>query len=428
MNSPVTFSNQSRQTLTDWLAYIEQTHPIDHIELGLQRVLTVAERGDLQQLPGIKILIGGTNGKGSSARCLEQMLLQQGLSVGVYTSPHLLRFNERLRINQQDVSDSEWIAGLQLVDTLRADVALTYFEFTTLAAFAILKQRQVDVCLIEVGLGGRLDATNIITPDASILTTIDLDHQDWLGDDRATIGREKAGIFRQDAVTIVGDFDPPETVLAIAKQLNGQLWLQQQDFHFQLSNKDHTWQWTCGELVLSDLPIPQLPLQNISTCLACLRALDKLPSPDVIRAVLTSLTLPGRMQWLQRAPAVVVDVAHNPQSAAYLAEQLQRLQGQYRKVHAIVGMLKDKDQRQSLASLAQYIAQWHCVSLPGPRGAVASHLAAQLPLTASVHCYDNVVEAWQSLKLGLQSDELVIVFGSFVTVSQFLNMWQQENV
>ncbi len=205
MNSPVSVNSPSCQTLADWLAYIEASHPIDKIELGLERVLTVAERGQLQHLPGIKILIGGTNGKGSSARALEQLLLAQGYRVGVYTSPHLLHFNERLRINDVDASDELWVQGLSEVEALRAEVPLTYFEFTTLAAFAILKQQQVDICLIEVGLGGRLDATNIISPDASILTTVDLDHQDFLGNDRESIGREKAGIFRANGGDCAGE-------------------------------------------------------------------------------------------------------------------------------------------------------------------------------------------------------------------------------
>jgi dihydrofolate synthase/folylpolyglutamate synthase len=428
MNSPLSVNSPSRQTLADWLAYIESSHPIDKIELGLERVLTVAARGQLQQLPGIKILIGGTNGKGSSARCLEQLLLAQGYRVGVYTSPHLLHFNERLRIDDQDVSDELWVQGLSQVEALRAEVPLTYFEFTTLAAFAVLKQQQVDVCLIEVGLGGRLDATNIISPDASILTTVDLDHQDFLGNDRESIGREKAGIFRANAVTVIGDPIPPLSVLQHAATLNCQLWRQQQDFSYQLSAQGDRWQWRCGDWQLTDLPVPQLPLQNMASCFTCLAALGLLPSADIVAKVLKNLTLAGRMQWLQTAPALIVDVAHNPQSAAYLASQLQTLAPRYQKVHALVGMLKDKDLKQSLASVAPWIAQWHCVTLPPPRGAEALQLAAQLPEGTVLQCYDDLSTAWQQLKPQLHPDDLVLVFGSFVTVSQFLTLWQQENL
>ncbi len=428
MNSPVSVNSLSRQTLADWLAYIEASHPIDKIELGLERVLRVAERGQLQQLPGIKILIGGTNGKGSSARCLEQLLLAQGYRVGVYSSPHLLRFNERLRINDQDVSDELWVQGLSQVEALRADVALTYFEFTTLAAFAILKQQQVDICLIEVGLGGQLDATNIISPDASMLTTVDLDHQDFLGNDRESIGREKAGIFRANAVTVIGDPNPPLSVIGQAELLHCRTWRQQHDFSYRLSDCGTLWHWHCAELQLSDLPVPQLPLQNMASCLTCLAALALLPSADIVAKVLKNLTLAGRMQWLQSAPAVMIDVAHNPQSAAYLASQLAGLRPRYRQVHALVGMLKDKDVSQSLRSLAPWVQQWHCVTLPPPRGAAAAQLAAQLPAGSSVQCYDALTSAWQQLQPQLHSDDLVLVFGSFVTVSQFLALWQQEKL
>lgn len=428
MNSPVSVNSPSRQTLADWLAYIEASHPIDKIELGLERVLTVAGRGQLQQLPGIKILIGGTNGKGSSARALEQLLLAQGYRVGVYTSPHLLRFNERLRINDADASDELWVQGLSKVEALRVEVPLTYFEFTTLAAFAILKQQQVDICLIEVGLGGRLDATNIISPDASILTTVDLDHQDFLGNDRESIGREKAGIFRANAVTVIGEPNPPLSVLAQTDLLQCRTWRQQHDFGYQLSDCGTLWHWHCDQLQLSDLPVPQLPLQNIATCLTCLAALALLPSADIVAKVLKNLTLAGRMQWLQTKPAVIVDVAHNPQSAAYLASQLGVLSSRYRQVHALVGMLKDKDVRQSLQSVAPWVQHWHCVTLPGPRGAAAEQLAAQLPTDSRVQCYDRLASAWQQLKPQLHPDDLVLVFGSFVTVSQFLTLWQQEKL
>lgn len=428
MNSPVSVNRPSRQTLADWLAYIEASHPIDKIELGLERVLRVAERGQLQHLPGIKILIGGTNGKGSSARCLEQLLLAQGYRVGVYSSPHLLRFNERLRINDQDVSDELWVQGLSRVEALRAEIALTYFEFTTLAAFAILQQQQVDICLIEVGLGGRLDATNIISPDASILTTVDLDHQDFLGNDRESIGREKAGIFRANAVTVIGDPNPPQSVLEQTALLHCRTWRQQQDFSYQLSDCGSFWQWRCADWQLSYLPVPQLPLQNMASCLTCLAALSLLPSADIVAKVLKNLTLAGRMQWLQTAPAVMVDVAHNPQSAGYLASQLAGLRPRYRQVHALVGMLKDKDVSQSLCSLAPWVQQWHCVTLPPPRGAAAEQLAAQLPVGSNVRCYDGLASVWQQLQPQLHSDDLVLVFGSFVTVSQFLALWQQEKL
>ncbi|RVU40539.1 bifunctional tetrahydrofolate synthase/dihydrofolate synthase [Rheinheimera riviphila] len=428
MNSSALTTSQSCQTLTDWLAFIEQSRPIDQIELGLTRVQTVAARGALQQLPGIKILLAGTNGKGSSARCLEQLLLAQGYSVGVYTSPHLLQFNERLRLNGVDAADALWVAGLREVDQLRAEVPLTYFEFTTLAAFAMLKQQQPDVCIIEVGLGGRLDATNIIEPDACVITTIDLDHQDWLGNDRESIGREKAGIFRQERLAIVGDLDVPQSILAEAVRLSVPLRLVNRDYQYQLAEDGLSWQWQGKSTRLTDLPLVKLPLQNIATCLACLEALQLLPPPAKIATVLAELTLAGRMQWLQQQPAILLDVAHNPQSAAYLASQLALLAPRYQRIHVLVGMLKDKDMRQSLADFAGLVSTWHCAGLPPPRGATGELLAAQLPDGANVVCYPDVATAWATLSTDLHDTDLVLIFGSFVTVSQFLAHWQQGNV
>lgn len=428
MNSQAVSPSQSCQSLADWLSFIEQSHPIDRIELGLERVLQVAERGQLQQLPGIKILLGGTNGKGSSARCLEQLLLAQGYSVGVYTSPHLLKFNERLRINNLDVSDELWAEALAQVNALRQDTALTYFEFTTLAAFALLKRQQVDVCIIEVGLGGRLDATNIIEPDLSILTTIDLDHQDWLGESREQIGREKAGIFRTGKPAVVGDLAVPQSVLAQADALSVQLRLVNRDYHYQVSADGRYWSFQSNTHQLHQLPVPSLPVQNMATCLAGLAALSLLPPAEMIVNVLKGLTLAGRMQWLQQSPAVLLDVAHNPQSAAYLAGQLALLAPNYRRVHALVGMLKDKDMRQSLADFVPLVQQWHLVSLPGPRGATAEQLCQQLPATVVSHCYENMQKAWLMLAPELAADDLVLVFGSFVTVSLFMTLWPQGNV
>lgn len=428
MNTSALTTSQSCQSLTDWLAFIEQSHPIEKIELGLARVETVASRGDLQRLPGIKILLAGTNGKGSSARCLEQLLLAQGYSVGVYTSPHLLRFNERLRLNGLDAADDLWVAGLREVEKQRQDVPLTYFEFTTLAAFAILRQQQPDICIIEVGLGGRLDATNIITPDVSVITTIDLDHQDWLGDDRESIGREKAGIFRAGRPVVVGDLAVPQSILAEAERLAVQLRLVHRDYQYQLADDGLSWQWQSKDTILDALPLTKLPMQNIATCLACLETLQLLPPPDKIATVLSELTLAGRMQWLQQQPAVLLDVAHNPQSAGYLAAQLAQIAPRYQRIHVLVGMLKDKDMRESLASFAGYVTDWHCVTLPPPRGASAELLATQIPAAAAVICYPDVATAWSRLRPELHENDLVLIFGSFVTVSQFLAHWQQGNV
>lgn len=421
-------NSQSCQTLADWLYYIEQSHPIDKIELGLERVQRVAARGDLAALPGKVILIAGTNGKGTTARTLEQLLLAQGHSVGVYSSPHLLHFNERLRVNNQDVADQDWLAAFALVEQLRQDTPLTYFEFTTLVAFAILRQMQPEYCLIEVGLGGRLDATNIIEPDISVVTTIDLDHQDWLGADRESIAKEKAGVFRAAKVAVSGELAPPRSLAAVAQQKGSTLLQLGQQFNYQLAGE--TWHWQGVSQQYQDLTLPLVPVQNVATSLAVLEQLHKLPSLALLQDCLTQLKLPGRMQLLQQAPAIMVDVAHNPQSAAYLASQLLRLKPGYSKSIALVGMLKDKDIVQSLAPLQTCIDEWHLVSLPGTRGADSGLLEQSLAKidTSSAQAaqqYATIQEAFPAIVQTLKADELLVIFGSFVTVSAVLALQQE---
>jgi dihydrofolate synthase/folylpolyglutamate synthase len=413
INLPI--SSQSCQTLDDWLCYIEQSHPQHQIELGLDRVLQVARRADLQQLPGQVVLIAGTNGKGTTARCMEQLLLDAGHSVAVYSSPHLVHFRERLRINQQDVVDEKWVEAFAFVEQLRETTELTYFEFTTLAAFYLIKALQPELALIEVGLGGRLDATNIIQPDLSVLTTIDLDHQDWLGNDREAIGREKAGIFRSNQVAVVAELNVPDSVFAVAKEKNSPLLCAGHDYSWQLA--EQSWQCRLGTDVLSELPFVHLPLQNCATALMALRQLQLLPAADVIRQSLAQVQLPGRMQWLQHQPAILLDVAHNLQSIAYLAQQLALVKPRYGQIHAVCGMLQDKIKPDALASLEPLVDHWHLVSLPAPRGATAQQLQTVVPEGKQNSMHDDVLSGYRHAQLALADDDLLLVFGSFVTVS-----------
>lgn len=420
-------TSQSCRTLADWLCYIEQSHPIEKIELGLQRVSDVARRGNLAALPGKVVLIAGTNGKGTTARTLEQLLLVQGYRVGVYSSPHLLRFNERLRINGQDVADNAWLAAFQLVEQLRQDIPLTYFEFTTLVAFAILRAEQPDFCLIEVGLGGRLDATNIVEPDISVVTTVDLDHQAFLGPDRETIGREKAGVFRPAKIAVCGDLQPPQSIAAVAESTGAKLLQLNRDYHYQQTAD--SWQWQGLRQQRHQLPLPQVPMQNVATSLTVLEQLEVLPDSELLQQEISRLCLPGRMQWLRQQPAVLLDVAHNSQSAAYLAAQLQRLKPGYRRVYALVGMLKDKDLTQALLPLTTCVDEWHLVSLPGARGASSTLLAEALqgvaPAARAVQ-HPELAEAYRQVLATAAQQDLVVVFGSFVTVAGILALPQEE--
>ena len=420
-------TSQSCRTLADWLCYIEQSHPIEKIELGLQRVSDVARRGNLAALPGKVVLIAGTNGKGTTARTLEQLLLAQGYRVGVYSSPHLLHFNERLRLNGQDVADNAWVEAFQLVEQLRQDISLTYFEFTTLVAFAILRAEQPDFCLIEVGLGGRLDATNIVEPDISVVTTVDLDHQAFLGPDRETIGREKAGVFRPAKIAVCGDLQPPQSIAVVAESTGAKLLQLNRDYHYQQTADG--WQWQGLRQQRHQLPLPQVPMQNVATSLTVLEQLEVLPDSELLQQEISRLCLPGRMQWLRQQPAVLLDVAHNPQSAAYLAAQLQRLKPGYRRVYALVGMLKDKDLTQALLPLTTCVDEWHLVSLPGVRGASSSLLAEALqgvaPAARAVQ-HPELAEAYRQVLATAAQQDLVVVFGSFVTVAGILALPQEE--
>ncbi len=419
-------ASQSCQTLTDWLCYIEQKHPQHQIELGLARVQKIAQRADLHLLPGKKILIAGTNGKGTTARTLEQLCRVQGLSVGVYSSPHLLQFNERLRINGVDVSDSLWCEAFSFIEQLRGDIELTYFEFTTLASFYLLKQQQPDICLIEVGLGGRLDATNIIEPDLSILTTVDLDHQDYLGPDRESIGREKAGVFRTGKPAVIGETDIPQSVLKYSQDIAAKPLCINKDYQFSVTQTSFSWRGVQNRF--DALPLTSVPLQNIATALTALEALAVLPSQQQAAKVLAELSLPGRMQWLSKTPGILLDVAHNPQSAGYLAAQLQFIKERYDRVHLLVGMLKDKDIQQSLAPFHQLADQWHLVDLPGARGAQASMLVAQLPAQSSSCCYADLESGYQKALSSMQPNDLLVIFGSFVTVSAVLALQKETDV
>lgn len=421
-------NSQSCQTLADWLCYIEQSHPIDKIELGLARVQQVAARAELASLPGTVILIAGTNGKGTTARTLEQLLLAQGYSVGVYSSPHLMRFNERLRINNVDVADHNWLAAFALVEQLREDIPLTYFEFTTLVAFAILRQQQPDFCLIEVGLGGRLDATNIISPDISVITTIDLDHQDWLGSDRYSIAKEKAGVFRAGKMAICGEVDPPASIRETAEKLGTTLLQLNGEFHYSVS--ESKWDWQGEQQRLTGLYLPLVPVQNVATSLAVLEQLNALPAVELLNTCLSKLQLPGRMQKIQERPDILVDVAHNPQSAKYLATQLLRLKPRYSRVMALVGMLKDKDIAQSLQPLLPLVDQWHLVSLGGGRGATSDllyHALQQISEVEIMHVeqHTELSAAFPAILKTLQADDLLVIFGSFVTVSAILALQQE---
>ena len=408
-------------SLDDWLCYLESIHPAN-IEMGLTRVEKVAHQQGLSNLSSKIILIAGTNGKGTTARCLEAMLLAQGYSVGTYASPHIFHYNERVRINGNKLDDQEHVDAFHALEHGRGETTLTYFEYSTLAGLEIFKRHQVDYILLEVGLGGRLDATNIVSPIASVITTIDLDHKDYLGDTRELVGFEKAGIFRKDTPAIVGDLNIPQSVIDYGTKISANMILSGTDFKYLDHGSSFEWHYESNKIEYKQ---PAIPAQNIATALTTLKSLNLLPSDKIITQVINTLKVEGRFECLSQSPLVYVDVAHNPESARYLAKQLQILKSQDYKINALVGMLEDKDQKATLSEITQIVDNWSIATLTCFRGAKNDVLAEKLSCLgindaqkfASVdNALDNLLSKMQGTDKNGEK-QLLIVFGSFYTVA-----------
>lgn len=415
-------------TLSDWLAHIEALHPrgAAGIELGLSRVRQVKEA--LRQTQTCPLfLVGGTNGKGSTCAFLERILRCAGYRVGLYTSPHLLRYNERIRIAGRPIEDQALCRAFARVEAARREtgVMLTYFEFGTLAAWEAFSAASLDAILLEVGLGGRLDATNIYDADCSIITSIALDHTEYLGPTRAAIAREKAAIARQGRPLICGDPEPPPEIETTCRAIGADFWALGKAFAYTLG--DGQWRYEDRQgCRYAGLPIPALrgayQLANASCALAALSALrERLPvtAQDVRRGLLETI-LPGRFQVLPGRPQIILDVAHNPQAAAALAANLDAMAPASRTI-AVFGVMVDKDLAGIFAALAPKITRWHFSTLPGPRGADASLLARHLPERASqatLHAGPEAALAAAREEAG--ADDRIVVFGSFQMVAAAL--------
>lgn len=405
---------QATSPLSSWLYYLERLHS-QAIELGLERVQRVAAHLDLLTPAPTVFTVAGTNGKGTTCRTLEAILLAAGLRVGVYSSPHLVRYTERVRIQGEELSEAEHSRSFAAIEAGRGETSLTYFEFGTLSALQLFKQARLDVVILEVGLGGRLDATNIVDPSVAVITSIALDHTDWLGNDRESIGREKAGIFRSGKPAAVGEPDMPDSIRQVAETLGAPLYRRGEAWSF--SEQGDRWQWQGGDTLLTDLPTPNVPLANAATALA---ALNCSPLEIDERAIFTGLqqaTLPGRFQIVRREPTLILDVAHNPHAAGYLAGRLAKLPRDGGKVRAVVGMLSDKDIAGTLACLSEQVDEWYCAPLDGPRGASVEQLAQHL---TEPRRFNDVETAWRQAMQDADKQDIVIVCGSFHTVAQVM--------
>jgi dihydrofolate synthase/folylpolyglutamate synthase len=426
------------KTLDDWLAHCEQIHP-KGIDMGLERVRKVAQRLGLAFKCPV-IMVAGTNGKGSTCAMLEAVLMEAGYRTGVYSSPHLVHFEERGRIRGDVVSAASLLPFFEVVERarLQADAAddsdakgvisLSYFEFTTLVFLKLLADAPLDVAILEVGLGGRLDAVNIVNADCAVITSIDLDHMELLGNDRESIGREKAGIMRAGKPVVVSDPVPPQSVLQAAADLGADVWRFGHDFNF--SGDKLQWGWAGRGRRYSGLAYPALrganQLVNAAGVLAALTAVrDLLPvTAQAVRVGLSMVELPGRFQIVPGQPTLVLDVAHNPHSVAALAENLDAM-GFYPCTHAIFGAMADKDLAPMLARLEPLVDKWYFTDLPTPRAATGADLVSRWqPIQKRA---DVTADAFASPRLALDAavaaakpTDRIVIFGSFYTVGGVL--------
>jgi dihydrofolate synthase/folylpolyglutamate synthase len=409
-------------SLADWLAYLEQLHPTT-IAMGLERVGRVLD--SLALRPGWPIVtVGGTNGKGSTCAMLESILNAGGYRVGLYTSPHLMRYNERVRVGRVPVSDAQLCRAFAEVEQARGDTPLTYFEFGTLAAMIVFLRAQPDAVILEVGLGGRLDAVNAFDCDVAVITSIDLDHMEYLGDTRQKIAFEKAGIFRRDKPAVVAEPDCPHAMIDHAHDVGARLLLIDRDFDCAGDGKQWRYRGPCG--TRGGLPYPALrgeyQLRNAAAALTALDALrDRLPvSMHDIRRGLLETDVAGRFQVLPGRPTVILDVAHNPHAARSLAENLQRM-GRFRETVAVFGMLKDKDIAGVVAALKDQVTRWLVADIRERRGASSAQLREALQgagVTAEVVAFDSVAAAFREACSRAGVNDRILVFGSFLTVAQ----------
>jgi dihydrofolate synthase/folylpolyglutamate synthase len=424
--------------LQQWLEYIERQHP-KSIDMGLDRVREVAARMDLGRPAPHVITVGGTNGKGSTVAFIEAIASAAGWRVACYTSPHLLAYNERVRIGGHDAGDEDLVTAFEAVEAARGDTSLTYFEYGTLAALWLFERAGLDLAVLEVGLGGRLDATNIVDPDVAVITTVDLDHQDWLGDDRETIGFEKAGIARAWKPLVLGDDDPPSSVLRRAYDIGASALRIGCDFFIDPPDNlpppqgegrgeggVGRWRWREPGCEL-DLPLPALAapvqLRNAAVAIAALRALDRPLDDDAIARGVASARLPARLQRFDRDGIdVLVDVGHNPQAARELAAWL-RAEPATGRTFAVYAALADKDVRGVVEALADAVTDWHLAGLPEtPRGEPVDAFAIRLADTAAAGAvrHDDPVQALEAVLQQAQPGDRVLVFGSFHTAAAAL--------
>ncbi|WP_417566742.1 bifunctional tetrahydrofolate synthase/dihydrofolate synthase [Marinobacter sp.] len=418
-------------TVDQWLTYLEAIHPTE-IDLGLDRVLIVLRRLFRRKPEARIITVAGTNGKGSAVAVVEALLQAAGRRTGAYTSPHLQAYNERVRLDRIDIADEELVKAFEAVEAARGKVSLTYFEFGTLAAFVAFANAGVDHWILEVGLGGRLDAVNVLDADLAILTSVDIDHVAFLGDNREVIGFEKAGVLRPGIPAVYADHDPPRSVLQQVAAQKVKLALMDRDYHLspQIDDKGPNSGQTleyAGQQIR--LPAGPLPVKSVAAAVVAIRNLEPdLDIPTIERA-LSTVSVPGRFERLGKGPDIFVDVGHNPHAAGWLAGQLERLKSPGKEVHAVYAALADKDVEGVGRAMARAVDHWYLAGLDVPRGLSGEALKNRVATTGltSVSISETVLQALGKALSSASADDLVVVFGSFYTVAQARDFLLRKN-
>jgi dihydrofolate synthase/folylpolyglutamate synthase len=405
--------------LDDWLGWMDGLHP-QKMDLGLERVAEVARRMQVTRPAPFVVTVAGTNGKGSTVRTLELLLCRHGVAVGATYSPHLHRFNERILVNGEPVSDQAIAEAFAEIDAARGDLTLTYFEFGALAALTIFRRARVRIAVLEVGLGGRLDAVNLCDTDLAVITSVDLDHQAYLGEDRESIGREKAGILRPGIPLVIGEKTPPESVLEAARALDCRVHMRGRDFDFAGRQTDPSWQWRMAagsaETRLDDLPRCAIANDDAAAALAAFKLLDVGWRPESIRAAIGEARLPGRFELVSAEVPVILDVAHNPHGGRHLASRL-REHGQARTV-AVLGMLADKDPRAMARALDEVVDLWFLAPVDDPRGMSVQELEQRLTSERDCMTAPSISEALSGALAAAGPGDRVLVCGSFAAVAE----------
>lgn len=403
-------------TLQDWLARILLLNP-KQIELSLERVKTLVTRLDLSPQAHV-ITVGGTNGKGSTVAALEAIYLAGGYHTGAFTSPVLFEHNEQVRIDGQKVSDAKFIAAFEQIEAIRGDISLTPFEFHTIAAFLILGTQELDVWILEVGLGGRLDAVNVLDADVSIVTSISIDHVEWLGDTREKIGFEKAGIFRAGRAAICGDLNPPQSLLDVAQMRQAQLYLQGKDFSY--TENEQSWDWQGAGIWYNNLPKPVYALTNMAAALMAIQTLaDSLPvTRQAIDVGLQKVHVPGRIQVIPGVVTEIYDVSHNEASVSLLAAKLTQMKVKGKMI-AVFSMLDDKDIAACVSIIAPNIEKWYVAELNTPRAASIEKIKAVFQqLTIPINVAPSIKVALNCARENSIAGDCIVVFGSFHTIAE----------